>query len=146
MFGRVEEALVRADYPTVARATRGPAFGTRQPLPFQTSTPGVVSDVDVRPGSMKRVACELEVADLTIADYEQCVSLIETYADMGLGMVDASVVAVAENLRVTSIATLNERDFRVVKARHAATFQLLPLLRRSPAAGDSRQGALLLTD
>lgn len=36
--------------------------------------------------------------------------LIETYADMRLGLVDASVVTVAERLELTTIATLNRRD------------------------------------
>lgn len=69
---------------------------------------------------------ELDVVDLTIADYERCVALIDTYADMHLGLVDASVVTVAENLGVTVIATHNDRDFRVVRPRHAAAFTLLP--------------------
>ena len=43
---------------------------------------------------------ELDVIDLTLADYGRCVQLIETYADMGLGLVDASVVTVAERLRI----------------------------------------------
>ncbi len=34
----------------------GPAFGAREPLPFETSVPGVFAVGDVRHGSMKRVA------------------------------------------------------------------------------------------
>jgi thioredoxin reductase (NADPH) len=34
----------------------GPAFGGREPLPFETSVPGVFAVGDVRAGSMKRVA------------------------------------------------------------------------------------------
>ena len=69
---------------------------------------------------------ELEVIDLTIADYQRCITLIDTYADIGLGLVDASVVAIAENLGVTVIATHNQRDFRVVKPNHVDAFTLLP--------------------
>ena len=69
---------------------------------------------------------ELEVIDLTIADYQRCITLIDTYADMGLGLVDASVVVIAENLGVTAIATHNQRDFRVVKPIHIDAFTLLP--------------------
>ncbi len=36
--------------------TRGPRFATRDPLPFETSMPGVFAVGDVRSGSMKRVA------------------------------------------------------------------------------------------
>jgi predicted nucleic acid-binding protein len=69
---------------------------------------------------------ELEVIDLTIADYQRCITLIDTYADMGLGLVDASVVVIAENLGITAIATHNQRDFRVVKPIHVDAFTLLP--------------------
>lgn len=31
---------------------------------------------------------ELDVIDLTIADYQRCITLIDTYADMGLGLVE----------------------------------------------------------
>lgn len=37
---------------------------------------------------------------------------------MGLGLVDASVVAIAERLGAIIIATLNHRDFRVVRPRN----------------------------
>ncbi|MGH9126991.1 MAG: hypothetical protein ACRDZ8_20040, partial [Acidimicrobiales bacterium] len=40
---------------------------------------------------------------------------LETFADRGLGLVDAGVVAVAERLGITAIATLNHRDFTVVR-------------------------------
>jgi thioredoxin reductase (NADPH) len=36
--------------------TSGPLFATRDPLPFETSVPGVFAVGDVRSGSMKRVA------------------------------------------------------------------------------------------
>ncbi|MHB8342278.1 MAG: type II toxin-antitoxin system VapC family toxin [Mycobacteriales bacterium] len=67
---------------------------------------------------------ELQVVDLAPAYYERCVELIETYAD--LGFVDASLVVVAETRRITTIATLNHRDFRVVRPRHVDAFTLLP--------------------
>jgi len=68
----------------------------------------------------------LQVVDLIVADYQRCIALIETYADMGLGVVDASVVTVAENLKATTLATLNHRDFTVVRPRHVAAFELVP--------------------
>jgi uncharacterized protein len=63
---------------------------------------------------------------LAVADYQRCVDLIERYADLGLGLVDASVITVAENHSITTVATLNERDFRVVRPRHCESFELLP--------------------
>lgn len=69
---------------------------------------------------------QLPVVDMTLADYERCVELIETYADLRLGLVDASIVALAERLAITTIATLNTRDFHVVRPSHTDTFVLLP--------------------
>ena len=69
---------------------------------------------------------EIEVVDLTAADYLRCVELIDTYADLRLGLVDASIVAVAERLGIATIATLNRRDFAVVRPSHVAAFELVP--------------------
>lgn len=69
---------------------------------------------------------ELRVVDLVLPDYQRCVTLIERYADLGLGLVDASIVTVAENLGIATLATLNDRDFRVVRPRHVDTFELIP--------------------
>jgi uncharacterized protein len=71
-------------------------------------------------------AGELTVVDLTAADWHRCAELIERYHDLGLGVVDASVIAVAERLGVSTIATLNHRDFAVVRPAHVAAFDLLP--------------------
>jgi len=69
---------------------------------------------------------ELEVFDLDLLGYARCVELIEAYSDMGLGLVDASVVAVAEILNISTVATLNRRDFTVVRPRHVDALELIP--------------------
>jgi uncharacterized protein len=71
-------------------------------------------------------AGELTVVELTQADWLRSAQLIEIYADLGLGLVDASVVAVAERLNLTEIATMNRRDFAVVRPAHSNAFELLP--------------------
>ena len=45
---------------------------------------------------------------------------------MALGLVDASVVTVAQNLAVTTVASLNRRDFTVVRSRHVEAFEIIP--------------------
>lgn len=69
---------------------------------------------------------QLEVVDLSLADYSGCIELIETYADLSLGLVDASVVTVGENFGVDVLAALNHRDFTVVPPRHIDAFELIP--------------------
>ena len=68
----------------------------------------------------------LQVIDLALGDYARRVALIEQYADLGLGLVDASVIAIAENRGITTLATLNVRDFNVVRPRHTDAFTLVP--------------------
>ena len=71
----------------------------------------------------------LNIVDLTQADYQRCVELIDQYADLGLGLVDASLVVIAERHKITTIATiatLNTRDFRVVRPNHTDAFTIVP--------------------
>jgi uncharacterized protein len=69
---------------------------------------------------------EFTLAPLTVEDTERMAELVDTYADLRLGGVDASVVALAERLNVATIATLNSRDFNVVRPRHVKSFALIP--------------------
>lgn len=68
----------------------------------------------------------LSVEHVGDADLERAASLVEHYADLGLGAVDASVIALAERRGATEIATLDHRHFRVVRPAHTAAFTLLP--------------------
>lgn len=48
------------------------------------------------------------------------------YWDLGIGFVDATVVALAERLDVTDILTTDRRHFGVVKPGHVAALRLRP--------------------
>jgi predicted nucleic acid-binding protein len=74
---------------------------------------------DVRPGG-------LQLAELTTADVARMADLVERYADLRLGGTDASLVAIAERLRIDRIATFDRRHFTVVRPAHVAAFTLLP--------------------
>ena len=101
------------------------------------TTPLVVAEVDhlarVRGGSAASGAFR---ADLLAGAYlvewwpaaiASSVSVAEVYADTGLGLADASLVALAERVGTVEIATLDERHFRVVRPLTAgAAFRLLP--------------------
>ena len=69
-------------------------------------------------------AGEMEVESLTQADYRRCAALLERYPQVGF--VDASVIAVAERLRLRAIATTDRRHFAMVRPAHVTTFELLP--------------------
>lgn len=59
-------------------------------------------------------------------DWLRMAELVARYRDLPLGSVDASVVALAERLRVRTIATLDRRHFSVVRPAHLPAFELWP--------------------
>jgi predicted nucleic acid-binding protein len=62
----------------------------------------------------------------TIADLERCRELQETYVDLGLGVVDSTVIALAERTREEKVATLDHRHFRAVRPAHLDALTLVP--------------------
>ena len=52
--------------------------------------------------------------------------LVVIYGDLPLGTTDASVIAIAERLNLTDVATLDRRHFTVVRPTHISTFTLVP--------------------
>ncbi len=71
-------------------------------------------------------AGDVLVEMLTARDYARIAELIEHYADFPVGGTDASLIAIAERLGITRIATLDRRHFSAVKPAHCATFMLVP--------------------
>jgi predicted nucleic acid-binding protein len=64
------------------------------------------------------------VADLPTAAYPRVVDLNRRFEELDLGFVDAAVVAIAENLGLTRIATTDRRHFGPLAA--ALSLQLVP--------------------
>jgi predicted nucleic acid-binding protein len=52
--------------------------------------------------------------------------LVKQYSNLPLGTVDASVIALAERLRITTVVTLDKRDFGTVRPAHTQQLTLLP--------------------
>ena len=68
----------------------------------------------------------LLVAELELEGYERVHELVVQYADFPLSLVDAAVIAIAERLEQTTIATLDRRHFSVVRPLHVPAFELVP--------------------
>lgn len=66
------------------------------------------------------------VEPVAVADWLRIAELVARYRDLPLGTVDASVVATAERLGITEVATLDRRHFTVVRPDHVPAFTLLP--------------------
>jgi predicted nucleic acid-binding protein len=69
---------------------------------------------------------EVTLQEITVSDLRRSADLVEQYRELSLGMVDASLVAVAERLGVRTLATLDRRHFAVVRPRHVAALDLVP--------------------
>jgi uncharacterized protein len=63
---------------------------------------------------------------LTPLDVNRCISLVQTYANLNLGIADASVIATAERLGTVRILTVDERHFRAIRSIKGSPFTLLP--------------------
>ena len=71
-------------------------------------------------------AGDFQLTEPTPADLDRAADLVTTYADFPLGAVDATVIALAERLAITEIATLDHRHFAAVRPRHTNAFTLRP--------------------
>jgi predicted nucleic acid-binding protein len=69
-------------------------------------------------------AYQLEPFDAN--DIAAAQAVIAKYADLGIGLADASIVVLAERHGVSDILTLDARHFGVMRARNGGAFRLLP--------------------
>jgi uncharacterized protein len=69
---------------------------------------------------------DMRLEAVAVPDLDRMAELVRQYSDFPLGTVDAAVVAVAERLGLSRIATLDHRHFRAVRPRHCTSFELLP--------------------
>ncbi|MGQ4596408.1 PIN domain-containing protein [Nocardia sp. R6R-6] len=59
-------------------------------------------------------------------DWLRMAELVARYWHWPVGTADASVVATAERLDITRIATVGRRLFAAIRPGHTAAFELLP--------------------
>ena len=106
-------------------------------LPTLTTTPLVLAEVDhlaaTRAGAAAQRAFHRDVAE---GAYEinwwpeaaaTSVAIAERNADLGIGLTDASLVALADRMDSRDIATFDQRHFRAMRPRKGDTFRLLPM-------------------
>jgi uncharacterized protein len=68
----------------------------------------------------------IAVVDLARADYLRVRELLDRYADLKLGFVDAAIVAILERLGEGKLATLDHLHFGTIRPRHVDALELLP--------------------
>lgn len=80
---------------------------------------------------LDRLAADMAVGRLSLTelvpdDIARMAELVGTYRDARLDPTDVSVIALAERLRITQVATLDRRDFSIVRPQHCDALTLLP--------------------
>ncbi len=100
-------------------------------------TPYVVTEACYLVGKYVGAAAELNLVEalaagdlsqitVTADDLRRMAELMRQYLGFPLGVADASVIAVAERLDVSEVATLDQRHFRAVTPAHVPALMLLP--------------------
>ncbi len=59
------------------------------------------------------------------ADIGEALAVINQYADLGIGLADASIVVLSRRHRTTALLTLDERHFRVLTGHDDQPFHIL---------------------
>ena len=61
-----------------------------------------------------------------LIDIDRAVKIMTRYQDIPLGLVDASLVALAERYQISQVLTLDRRHFNIVRPEGIKYFELLP--------------------
>ncbi|MEA1902637.1 MAG: PIN domain-containing protein [Actinomycetota bacterium] len=69
---------------------------------------------------------EYEIATFESGDLLTALDVMETYADINIGLTDASLVVLAKRYNTNEILTLDQRHFRAIRGLDGRHFKLLP--------------------
>ncbi len=69
---------------------------------------------------------EVELVPLEKDDLSRMRQITATYASAKFDIVDCCIMALAERLQITRIATFDRRDFSIFRPRHCDFLELLP--------------------
>jgi predicted nucleic acid-binding protein len=100
-------------------------------------SPFVLAELDYLVSSRAGVDHELNVlsdvaqgvynlADFSRNDVAEAAAVVGRYADLRIGITDASIVVLAARYGTTRLLTFDERHFRAIKPLHAEAFTILP--------------------
>lgn len=63
-------------------------------------------------------------------DVAQAKEVVEQYADLEIGLADASIVVLARRHAISDVLTLDQRHFRAMRVERRRRFTILPFDRR----------------
>lgn len=68
----------------------------------------------------------IQFEPVTLDDLARIRNIMHTYADAKLDITDCCIMALAERLHITRVATFDRRDFAIFRPTHCDTLELLP--------------------
>ena len=68
----------------------------------------------------------VEIVNLSLDELSRIRTLMTQYASLPMDFADASLVVLAERLRLGRVFTLDRRDFLVYRPRHIVAFEVFP--------------------
>jgi predicted nucleic acid-binding protein len=69
---------------------------------------------------------ELLLEHFNTKDLQRAVEILKQYRDAEFGMVDATVMAMAERLKIQTVLTIDHRDFGMFRPKHCDAFCIVP--------------------
>jgi predicted nucleic acid-binding protein len=69
---------------------------------------------------------ELTIEHFTGQDLVRAADLMKKYKDNNIGWVDASIIAIAERLKISRILTTDRRHFGAIRPQHCKKLEMLP--------------------
>lgn len=124
------DASQRFHHPA-ADVVRGRPPGTLILSPFVLAELDYLLATRVGRQAQMRLLAEVErgayrLEPFSEADVGEARRVLERYADLDLGLADASLVVLADRYRAQDLLTLDERHFRALKGPGGRPFRLLP--------------------
>lgn len=100
-------------------------------------SPFVLAELDyllmrhVGPGAQVALLDEIalgvyQLAPFVAVDIARAKDVVKRYADLEIGLADASIVVLAERHGVTEVLTLDQRHFRALRIERRKRFKVLP--------------------
>lgn len=71
-------------------------------------------------------ASRFELIEATAQDINRAADILDRYVDSKIDYVDACVMAISERLNITTVLTIDRRDFSLFRPLHCQNFILLP--------------------
>ena len=90
---------------------------------------------DMRPPAATRIITrflrelpnsKFRLFEVTEEDLLRTASILEKYADSRIDFADATVMSVAERLKIRTVFTFDRRDFQIFRPEHCDSFEILP--------------------